>query len=321
VIGSPSSFPSKERAVKVTSLCVVVLALCVPAIRAGDDKSATRRISDVIYGRKDGLALTLDVFRPTGKANGAAILLVASAGFKSSTDDIQPVFLQEFLKRGYTCFVIVHGSHPRFTVPEMRDDVCRAVRFVRYHAKKYGIDPDRIGMGGLSSGGLLTLLVGTPQSPGKADASDPVDRVGSAVQAMAVFFPPTDYLNYGSKGKEFMDVKSHGIPFRATHDFREFEAKEGLYQPITDKTKLRAIYRDISPIYHVTAKTAPTLLFHGDKDELVPVQQSETYFAKLQEAGVPSRLEIRKGAGHGWFTLLGDMNLVADWFDTHLKKK
>jgi dipeptidyl aminopeptidase/acylaminoacyl peptidase len=139
---------------------------------------------------------------------------------------------------------------------------------------------------------------------------------------VGVFFPPTDYLNYGGPGKEFMDVKMHGVPFRAPHDFREFDAKEGLYRPITDKTKLRAIYKDISPIYHVNAKTPPTLLFHGDKDELVPYQQSETYLAKLKEAKVPARLETRAGAGHGWgLGMLADLNLVADWFDEHLKRK
>jgi acetyl esterase/lipase len=287
---------------------------------AGDAEKPTR-ISDVIYGRKDGLALTLDVFPPTGKPNGAAVVMIASGGFKSSSAQIQPIFTTEFVKRGYTCFVIVHGSQPRYTVPEIRDDCNRAVRFIRYNAKKYQIDPDRIGVGGVSSGGVLALLLGTAPQPGKAGVADVVDRVDSNVQAVAAFFPPTDYLNYGAKGKEFMDVKLHGVAFRAPHDFREFDAKEGLFVPVTDKAKLRAIYRDISPIYHVSAKTAPTLLIHGDKDDIVPLQQSETFYARLQEAGVPSRLDIRKGAGHGWLTILNDLSLVADWYDVHLKKK
>ncbi len=293
--------------------------LSMPSFCTAGEKKPTR-VSDIIYGRKDGLALTLDVFHPPDKPNGAAIVLLASGGFKSSPSDIQPIFTAEFVKRGFTCFVVVHGSQPRYTVPEIRDDVNRAVRFVRYHAKKYEIDPNRIGIGGLSSGGQLSLLVGVSPQPGKQEARDPVDRVDSNVRAVAVFFPPTDYLNYGSKGKDFMDVKDHGLAFRAAHDFREFDAKDGLYRSITDKAKLRAIYRDISPIYHVNAKSPPTLLFHGDKDDLVPFQQSETFFARLKEAGVPSKLEVRKGAGHGWFTIFADLILVADWFDRHLKK-
>ncbi|MBI2803731.1 MAG: alpha/beta hydrolase [Planctomycetes bacterium] len=304
------------------SLAIVALLFAgFAAVEAGDTGKKPARMRDVIYGRKDGLALTLDVFHPPGKPNGAAVVLVASGGFNSAAKDIQPFFTHEFVKRGYTCFVVVHGSQPRYTVPEIRDDVNRAVRFVRYHAKKYGVEPNRIGMGGLSSGGLLSLLVGTSPRSVKDNAGDPVDRVDSNVQAVAAFFPPTDYLNYGGKGKDFMDIKSHQVRFRAAHDFREFDAKEGRFKAISDKVKLRAIYRDISPIYHVTAKTAPTLLFHGDKDELVPVQQAKTFFARLQEANVPSKLVIRKGAGHGWFTIFSDLNLVADWFDVHLKRK
>lgn len=299
----------------------VFLSLALLAsLHAENAQKKPARISDVVYGRKDGLALTLDVFRPA-KPNGAAVVLVESGGFKSSAAKIQPIFADPFLKRGYTCFYVVHGSQPRYTVPEIRDDVNRAVRFIRYHAKKYDIDPNRIGIGGVSSGGLLCLLVGTAPQPGKLNASDPVDRVDSNVQAVAAFSPPTDYLNYGQKGKEFLNVKDHGVAFRAVHDFREFDAKEGLYVRITDKDKLRAIYKDISPIYHVTAKTAPTVLFHGDKDDLVPFQQSETFIAKLKEADVKSKLWVREGAGHGWFKIFEDLEIVADWYDTHLTKK
>lgn len=301
---------------------LAVLSLLLVAFSPCDSREKKpERISEVIYARKDGLALTLDVFHPTGKPNGAAIVLVASGGFNSSPSAIHPIFTTEFRKHGYTCFYVIHGSQPRYTVPEIRDDVHRAVRFIRYHAKKYDVEPNRIGIGGVSSGGLLSLLVGTSPRPGKEGASDPVDRVDGNVQAVAVFFPPTDYLNYGSKGKNFLDIKDHGIAFRAAHDFREFDAKEGLYRPITDKEKLRAIYEDISPISHVTEKTAPTLLFHGDEDKLVPFQQAETFFAKLQKAGVPSKLEVRKGKGHGWAGMLDDLKLAREWYDTHLKKR
>jgi acetyl esterase/lipase len=286
----------------------------------GDEKKPTR-ISDVIYGRKDGLALTLDVFPPTGKSNETAVVLIASGGFKSSAAQIQPMFTAEFVKRGYTCFVIVHGSQPRYTVPEIRDDCNRAVRFIRHNAKKYQIDPQRIGAGGLSSGGVLALLLGTAPQPANANAEDPVDRMDSGVQAVAAFFPPTDYLNYGVQGKDFMDIKTHAVDFRAAHEFRDFDAMEGLYRVVTDKTRLREIYRDISPIYHVTRKTAPTLLIHGDKDKLVPLQQSESFHAKLQKEGVPTKLDVRKGAGHGWLTILNDLPTVANWFDAYLLKK
>jgi acetyl esterase/lipase len=280
------------------------------------------RVRDVIYGRRYGLALTMDVFRPA-KPNRAAVVMIVSGGFVSGPERIAPPFADELLKRGYTVFAVVHGSQPKFTVPEIREDVSRAVRFIRYAAKDYGIDPERIGAGGASSGGLMALLLGTTATDGSPDASDPVERVSNRVRAVAAFFPPTDYLNYSGPGKELLDINLHPRDIRAPYDFHEFDPATGLFQRVSEKERLRAIYRAISPIYYVSAKTAPTLLIHGDKDELVPLQQSETFAVRLKEAGVPVRLEVKKGAGHGWLTILNDMPIVADWFDEQLlgKKK
>jgi acetyl esterase/lipase len=301
-------------------LPAVALLLAAAALARGEENPSYRRTSDVIYGRKAGLALTLDVFQPTAKANGAAIVFIVSSGFSSSPEQIAPPFAEEVLKRGYTVFAVIHGSQPTFTIPEIADDVHRAVRFVRYHAKDYGIDPDRIGAGGASSGGLMAQLLGNAGGPGDPEAKDPVDRESSRVQAVAAFFPPSDYLNYGGPGKEPQDITSHPASFRAAYDFREFDKEQGVFVRVTDKDKLRAIFKKISPIYVVSKESAPTLLVHGDKDELVPLQQSELMAAKLKEAGVPVKLVVKKGAGHGWLTILADMPTAADWFDEHLKK-
>src|SRR5205823_13512724 len=93
------------------------------------------------------------------------------------------------------------GSQPRFTIPEILQDMHRATRFIRYHAKDYKIDPDRIGISGASAGGHLSLMQGMAGDLGDPNAKDPVDRVSSRVQAVACFFPPTDFLNYGKPGE------------------------------------------------------------------------------------------------------------------------
>src|SRR5258707_12056419 len=106
----------------------------------------------------------------------------------------------------------------------------------------------------------------------------------------------------------------HPAAFRAAYDYHEFDPKQALFVRVTDKEKLRAIKRDVSPIYHVTAGSAPTLILHGDKDELVPLQQSELILAKFKECQVPAKLIVKKGAGHGWLTILLDMPTLVDWF-------
>jgi acetyl esterase/lipase len=125
-------------------LLVLVLTgnLC-PAAEPGD---FTRR-EDVIYGRKDGMALTMDVITPK-KANGAAVVWVISGGFFSAHEAINPVFVQELLKRGYTVFAVVHGSQPRYNIQDAVADLNHSVRYIRYHAKEFKIDPQRIGITG-----------------------------------------------------------------------------------------------------------------------------------------------------------------------------
>jgi acetyl esterase/lipase len=289
-----------------------------PVADRADDGPNYTRTQDVIYGRKAGLALTMDVFVPK-KPNGVGIISVVSGGWFSRPEAINAAFYQEFLNRGYTVFAVVHGSQPKFTIPEIAEDMHRAVRFIRSNARKYDIDPDRIGITGASAGGHLSLLIGTSGCDGDPKAKDPVDRASSRVQAVACFFPPTDFLNYGEKGREMIN-RSFRPPFTAAVDYHEFDKDKALYIPVTDKAKLREISKQVSPITHVSARSAPSLLIHGDEDTLVPLQQSEVMVARLKEAGVPAELIVKKGADHGWPTILSDLGTFADWFDKHLRK-
>ena len=277
------------------------------------------RTQDVIYGRRDGLALTLDVIQPAGKPNGAALVVVISSGFDSSPKLIIPSVFAEAVKRGYTVFAVVHSSQPRYTVLEMREDVDRAVRFVRHNAGRYGVDPDRIGIGGASSGGLLALLVAVKPQPANKKADDPVDRVDSRVQAVACFFPGTDYLNYG--GRQIIDVKDCHPDHRAAHDFRVWDPEEQLFKPVTDRDERRKIAFELSPISHISKESPPTLLIHGTKDSVVPFQQSESFVDKLKKAGVSAKLVPKEGADHGWPTILDDLGTMIDWYDVHLAPK
>lgn len=302
------------------ALCSALTFLVVLTPARSDEPPEFTRTQDVIYGRKAGLALTMDVFTPKKEPNGRAVIFVISGGWFSSPQAIQPAFFAEFLKRGYTVFAVVHGSQPKFTIPEILEDINRAVRFIRYHARDYQVDPDRFAIIGASAGGHLSLMQGTAGDKGNPETDDPVDRASSRVQAVAAFFPPTDLLNYGKPGREMIN-RAFRPPFTAAVDYHEFDKQKALYIPVTDEKKLREISAKISPITHVNAESAPTLLIHGDQDDLVPIQQSEVMLAKLKEAGVPAELIVRKGAKHGWPTLLNDLTLCADWFDKQLGKE
>lgn len=300
------------------SSCSLVLALA-STIQA-EDAPLFRRTSDVIYGRKAGLALTMDVFTPKEKPNGLGVICIVSGGWRSHPGAIHPELYYAFLKRGYTVFAVIHGTQPTFTVPEIIEDVHRAVRFIRYHARDYPIDPDRLGITGASAGGHLSLMLGTTGTAGDGKSRDPVDRLSSRVRAVACFYPPTDFLNWGKAGA-VLDATHMDGRFRAAIDFKELDREERIFKRVTDEKKVRELLGKISPITYVSADDAPTLIIHGDKDKLVPLQQSEEMVARLKQVKVPAKLIVKEGCGHGWLTILKDEETLADWFDQYLKEK
>jgi acetyl esterase/lipase len=300
-------------------LAVTVAALCVASMAYADEPPAFQRAEDVIYGRKFGTALTMDVFTPA-KPNGVGLIMVVSGGWFSAHGAINAGFLQPFLDRGYTVFAVVHGSQPKFNITEILGDMHRAVRYIRHHAKEYGVDPERLGIMGASAGGHLSLMQGTAGVAGDPNASDEVDRESSRVAAVACFFPPTDFFNYGKPGE---DALGRGIlkGFRPPFDFEEVDGETKRFVEITDEAKLREIGEAISPVNHASSDDPPTLIIHGDADELVPIQQAEIMVAALEKAGVEAKLVTKPKAGHGWGDLPKDLETLADWFDEHLAEK
>ena len=266
-----------------------------------------RRVEDVIYGRKFGTALTLDVFKPA-RPNGCGVIFMVSGGFFSSHEAINGKSYQPFLERGYTVFAVVHGSQPKFAIPEITEDIHRAVRFIRHNAAQYGVNQGKFGITGGSAGGHLSLTMGTQGRPGKPDAKDPVERESSAVQAVACFFPPTDFLNWSKPGDNQVGIGAVGTQFKPA------------FGPRSDTPESREILgREISPINFVTSNTVPTLIIHGDADKLVPIYQAQLFEKKCQEAGATFKLIVREGKDHGWKEMSEDMKIFADWFDEHLR--
>jgi acetyl esterase/lipase len=263
--------------------------------------------AEVQYGERDGKPLLLDVFRPPN-GHGAAVLLMVSGGWKSGEGSVRPFLFAPFLRRGYTVVAVRHISQPECLIGEIVSDVQRSVRFVRHHAEDYGIDPSRLGVIGGSSGGHLSLMLGTCGRPGDPAAEDPVERESSEVQCVACFYPPTDLLNLRGSTE---DTGDGGPP-------RSFRKGFGPRAEQMDSWKV--LGRELSPIYHITPAMPPTYLVHGDADTLVPLDQSERFVAAAGQSGHSVKLDIRPGQGHGWPTMVFDISRFADWFDEHLRQ-
>jgi len=250
---------------------------------------------DVVYGHKDGMALTLDVFQPTTQAKGIGILFMVSGGWVSAwaPPDRTVQFFRPLIDKGFTVFAVRHGSSPKYTIPEIAVDVRSALKHVYEHAADFQVDRARLGVFGFSAGGHLSLLLGT-----RPDANRPNGEQASIphVSAVVAVFPPTDLAPY-------VDPDN---PLREQFPALKFEPKRAA---------------DYSPLAQVSSDDPPTLLVHGDKDELVPLWHSEKLAAALADAKVPRELLVIRGAGHG-FDAAGNermMSSMAKWFETHLE--
>lgn len=281
----------------VCSFSLCSTALAVDAVIAPDVVITP----DVVYGHKFGLATTFDVFTPAENANGAAVLFIVSGGWYSNwtpPEQSQHLF-RPLTAKGFTVFAVRHGSSPKFSISEAVADVRLSVRYIRANAEKFSIDPNRIGVFGMSAGGHLSLMLGTASDDGDMDSKDPIQRASNRVQAVVAYVPPTD-----------LRVAAKDAPERLPA-YEQFPALQ-----IDQKTAAVD-----SPLLHVTSDDAPTLLLAGTKDELVPIFHSRNMQAAFEKAGVDSKLTEFPEAGHG-FEGKDSANAVSAmvaWFESHLK--
>ena len=279
----------------VTLAAVLVLMTCSGAARAETPAAYTVK-PDIVYGHKDGMALTFDVFEPNENAKGVGLMFMVSGGWVSAwtpPEKLAPRFLP-LIDAGYTVIAVRHGSSPRYVIPEIAVDVRSALRFVSQKADELKIDPQRIGVFGFSAGGHLSLLLGT--RPDK-DQPNGQQKDVPHVAAVVAVFPPTDL-------GPFVDPAS---PLRERFPALKFDPAQA---------------GDYSPLMQVSSDDAPTLLVHGDKDELVPIWHSEKIVAAFDEVKVPNKLVVISGAAHG-FDAAGNkkmMDSMVEWFDKHLSR-
>ena len=281
---------------------------------------------NIVYGHKHGLGLLMDVFRPE-EQNRAGVIWVVSGGMNSSRSSIpqlsnDPNFTT-LIDHGYTVFAVMHGSQPKFSLHEIVEDLPRAVRYIRYHSKRFGIDENKLGVTGRSSGGQLALFLATAAKHSNASASDIIDRTSSRIQAAAVYFPGTDMVNFGKENRTILQhFHSLGFKADATFDFHKWSDNTKRFERVINTKDRFEYFKRLSPITHVTSDDPPVLMIHGDKDKLVPFQQSLVFDARLKEVGVSSKLFVASGKDHGWrHPVEGELQVFLDWFDDNLLDK
>ena len=276
-------------------LTASLLVFCAPWPALA--QSAPPKVTaDVVYGHKDGLAMTFDVFTPA-TPNGAGVLFMVSGGWVSTWVAPETIVrrFEPLLAKGFTVFAVRHGSSPRYKVPDASADVERAVRYIKLNAATLGVDPARLGVYGGSAGGHLSLMLGLDPDAGNAQARDAVLKGPSGVAAVVAWFPPVDLRGWTGPSERFPAL-----------DFPGAQAPS------------------VSPIDFVSRDDPPVLLIHGDADMLVPISHSERMRTALAAAGGTVEFVTIPGGDHGFTNAAHSqraMELTVNWFERYLLKK
>lgn len=251
--------------------------------------------ADVVYGHKDGLALTYDVIHPAAPANGAGVAFMVSGGWVSRWSPPARVaegdLFSELAARGFTTFLVRHGSSPRFKVPDAVADARLAIAHIREHADDFAVEPERLGVTGMSAGGHLSLSVGLRAEGATGAPDDRTNERAAQVAAIVAYYPPVDLRGMVGPSDRFPAL--------------DFDAELAI---------------GASPLLFATEDDPPTLLLHGDRDGLVPLNHSERMHDALKEAGVDTDFHVFPGAGHGFrgHDAERGVRLTVDWFERHL---
>ncbi len=297
----------------VTLASLLQLGLVGLALSGGIARCAEIVIEeDITYGKAGDTELKLDLARPQGDGPFPAIVFIHGGGWSGGNRQMYRGQIQEAAKRGYVAATISYRlmqfdqakketttATPVF--PAQIHDAKAAIRWLRAHAEKYQVDPERIGVTGASAGGHLSLLVGLtdPSSGMEGDSGNPDQS--SRVQAVVNVFGPTDmaFCYEHSSVAWILRLFLGGTPNEAAQQ-----------------------YKAASPATYITKDAPPVLTLHGDQDVLVPVEQAKAFDDKMKVVGADHTLMIFEGQGHGFGGEHGKKAADATWafFDLHLKQ-
>ncbi|HSH92807.1 MAG TPA: alpha/beta hydrolase [Roseimicrobium sp.] len=273
---------SFTRSIRFTAWWLVVAVLLV--VGAGCStypKSHVALQRDIEYARIGSHSLKLDLYTPRVVTKPMPVLVWIHGGaWKSGSKDFCP--LAFLAKDGMAVVSIEYRLSTEAQFPAPLHDCKGAIRWLRANASRLQIDPDHVGVFGASAGGHYAALLGTTGEMLSMEG-DVGGNTGqsSRVQAVVAFYPPTDLDRLVVKPEWRVSPVS--------------DVARLIGGPIVDN--LDKVAR-ANPINYVTPGSAPFFLLHGDRDKLVPVEQSRLLYAALQKAGVPATLRIIPGKGH-----------------------
>jgi acetyl esterase/lipase len=285
------------------AICLLVLlgmsgSLMAQAPKGSPYPAGTDVQKDVAYGSH--ARQKLDVFVPKSDKPLPLVIWIHGGGWEAGDKAGNPAV--SLLAKGYAVAGINYRYSQQALFPAQILDCKAAVRYLRDNAKKYNIDPNHIAVWGASAGGHLSLLMGTTAG---VEELEEKSKTSSRVQAVVDWFGPTDLVKLSPS-------------FVTTNPITKL-----IGGTTGEKTNLAIL---ANPITHLTKDDAPVLIFHGDKDQLVPLSQSELFDAAMKKLNLECDFVTIKNADHGGKEFQAQVSSEAnkkklvDFLDKHLKK-
>lgn len=256
------------------------------------------------YSNPDGQHLQLNLARPKTSAEPSpCIVCIHGGGFRAGNRANYDALLIRLAEKGYVAVTVSYRLAPKYPFPAAIHDTKAAVRWLRASAKKYAIDPDRIGVTGNSAGGTLAQMLGVTAGVRAFEGNGGNSAQSSAVACIVNVYGASDFTRSYGKSVDAREV----LPLYLGGNLE----------------KARSAHIRSSPLYWVTPDAAPTLCIHGTEDKYVAHEQSEWLIERLKAAGVEAELLTLPGAGHGFKGKDAETaeNAMIAYFDQHLKKK
>lgn len=264
-------------------------------------------LSNVDYVGKGNPRQQLDILVPKDRATKKRPLVVFIHGggwLAGSKTDGMGVIRTIAASGDYVAASINYRLTQEAGWPAQIFDCKAAIRFLRGNADKYGIDPDHIGVMGMSAGGHLVSVLGTSGGVSSLEGDlGSFPKESSRVQCVVNFFGPSNFLTF------------YG-PDTTTAKIRDANMIGALLGKEEEEVLVNA--KSASPVTWITKDDAPFFTAHGTKDDLVPYAQAEEINESLGKAGVETHLIEMTGAGHGFAS--EDLNARIKLFlDKHLR--
>ena len=247
---------------------------------AGVQKVTEHR--DLVYATVNGKTLAVDVYLPAGLANPPLVVWVHGGAWTTGSKTQVPGV---FVERGYATASVDFRQSTDARFPAQVHDIKAAIRFLRAQAPKYGYRTNRIAIAGSSSGGHLAALVGVTNGHRELEGT-----IGTDLQQSSDVHAILDY--YGAS--DLSTILAQSTPFGL--GVRE-PALDRLLGPSAEREK--ALVALASPVTHVDRADPPLLLFHGDRDPQMPINQAHQLQGAYEALGLDVAFDVLHGSAHG----------------------